>query len=124
LMVLNEPETSLHPDLLPALARLILAAASQTQIIVVSHAKTLIDALAAAPICTRLHLQKDFGLDWPRRNYRAHSLRKRRRKQVSCRRITRSRPPGFLCILSPRVLLHGLPVCGQGLKSSSCEGTA
>ncbi|WP_425387819.1 AAA family ATPase [Edaphobacter aggregans] len=27
LMVLNEPETSLHPDLLPALARLILAAA-------------------------------------------------------------------------------------------------
>ena len=61
LMVLNEPETSLHPDLLPALARLILAAASQTQIIVVSHAKTLIDALASAPICTRLHLQKDFG---------------------------------------------------------------
>jgi predicted ATPase len=60
-MVLNEPETSLHPDLLPALARLILAAASQTQIIVVSHAKTLIDALAAAPICARLHLQKDFG---------------------------------------------------------------
>ncbi len=38
LMVLNEPETSLHPDLLPALARLIRAAANQTQIIVVSHA--------------------------------------------------------------------------------------
>jgi predicted ATPase len=29
LMVLNEPETSLHPDLLPALARLILAAAKK-----------------------------------------------------------------------------------------------
>lgn len=38
LMVLNEPETSLHPDLLPALARLIHAAAKNTQIIVVSHA--------------------------------------------------------------------------------------
>lgn len=61
LMVLNEPETSLHPDLLPALARLILAAAEQTQIIVVSHAQALIAALAAQPICRRLNLQKDFG---------------------------------------------------------------
>ncbi len=32
LMVLNEPETSLHPDLLPALARLILHASAQTQV--------------------------------------------------------------------------------------------
>ncbi|MEZ5450626.1 MAG: hypothetical protein R3E89_17200 [Thiolinea sp.] len=32
LMVLNEPETSLHPDLLPALARLILHAAGKTQV--------------------------------------------------------------------------------------------
>lgn len=61
LMVLNEPETSLHPDLLPALARLILAAASETQIIVVSHAQVLIDALAGRSMCTRLHLQKNFG---------------------------------------------------------------
>src|ERR1700733_10290297 len=61
LMVLNEPETSLHPDLLPALARLILAAALQTQIVVVSHAQALIEALAIAPLCTRLHLQKAFG---------------------------------------------------------------
>jgi predicted ATPase len=61
LMVLNEPETSLHPDLLPALARLILAAAANTQIIVVSHASLLITSLEAAPICTRLHLQKEFG---------------------------------------------------------------
>jgi predicted ATPase len=61
LMVLNEPETSLHPDLLPALARLILAAAAQTQIIVVSHAQVLIETLTAASICSRLHLQKDFG---------------------------------------------------------------
>jgi predicted ATPase len=61
LMVLNEPETSLHPDLLPALARLILAAASQTQIVVVSHAQAMIEALAIAPLCTRLHLLKEFG---------------------------------------------------------------
>ena len=61
LMVLNEPETSLHPELLPALARLILAAAAQTQIIVVSHAATLIEKLTAAPLCKHLHLVKAFG---------------------------------------------------------------
>lgn len=61
LMVLNEPETSLHPELLPALARLILAAAAHAQIIVVSHSLPLIDSLASAPICKRLHLVKSFG---------------------------------------------------------------
>lgn len=61
LMVLNEPETSLHPDLLPALARLIVAAAKNTQIIAVSHSQVLIEALTSAPECIRLHLVKDFG---------------------------------------------------------------
>jgi predicted ATPase len=61
LMVLNEPETSLHPDLLPALARLILAAALQTQIVVVSHAQALIEELTGAPPSTRLHLGKELG---------------------------------------------------------------
>lgn len=61
LLVLNEPETSLHPDLLPALARLTVAASEQAQVIVVSHASGLIDELATAPGCTRLHLVKEFG---------------------------------------------------------------
>ncbi|HMH14095.1 MAG TPA: AAA family ATPase [Edaphobacter sp.] len=61
LMVLNEPETSLHPDLLPALARLILTAAKNTQIVVVSHASQLIEDLTSSSLCTRLHLLKDFG---------------------------------------------------------------
>lgn len=61
LLVLNEPETSLHPDLLPALARLILTAAESTQIIVVSHAQALIEPLTAAALCSHLHLVKDFG---------------------------------------------------------------
>lgn len=61
LMVLNEPETSLHPDLLPALARLVLAATRHAQIILVSHAQKLIEELTAHPLCRRLHLQKDFG---------------------------------------------------------------
>lgn len=61
LMVLNEPETSLHPDLLPALSRLIIAAAESTQIIVVSHSSALIDGLRSVSFCNRLHLVKDFG---------------------------------------------------------------
>jgi predicted ATPase len=61
LMVLNEPETSLHPDLLPALARLILGAADRTQLIVVSHSQPLIQALEQNTTCRRLHLEKSFG---------------------------------------------------------------
>ncbi len=61
LMVLNEPETSLHPDLLPALARLILAASERSQIIVVSHAQILIQSLEKGKHSRRLHLEKSFG---------------------------------------------------------------
>jgi predicted ATPase len=61
LMVLNEPETSLHPDLLPALARLIAAASQRAQIIVVSHSQNLISALGETGECNRLHLEKSFG---------------------------------------------------------------
>jgi predicted ATPase len=61
LMVLNEPETSLHPDLLPALARLIVAASEHSQLIVVSHAQVLMEALETAHVCKRLHLEKSFG---------------------------------------------------------------
>jgi predicted ATPase len=61
LMVLNEPETSLHPDLLPALARLIAHAAERTQLIVVSHSPSLIQALEQHKRCNRLHLEKSFG---------------------------------------------------------------
>ena len=61
LMVLNEPETSLHPDLLPALARLIADASKRTQIIAVSHAQGLIDALEKSEDCKRHKLEKSFG---------------------------------------------------------------
>lgn len=45
LMVLNEPEASLHPELLPALADLILTAARDTQVVVVTHAVELAEEL-------------------------------------------------------------------------------
>jgi predicted ATPase len=47
LFVLNEPETSLHPDLLPALAGLVLRAAATTQVVVVTHSRPLVAALEA-----------------------------------------------------------------------------
>lgn len=61
LMILNEPETSLHPDLLPALARLIAQAAARSQIIVVSHASALVSELEAAANVRRIALEKRLG---------------------------------------------------------------
>ena len=61
LLVLNEPETSLHPDLLPALGRLIAQTADRAQILIVSHAPALIDALQQLPECHSITLEKKFG---------------------------------------------------------------
>jgi predicted ATPase len=61
LMVLNEPETSLHPDLLAALARLIARAAERTQVVVVTHAKPVVSALAEQAGCHSIMLEKRFG---------------------------------------------------------------
>ena len=61
LMVLNEPETSLHPDLLPALGRLISRAARNTQVWVVSHANRLVATLREDDECNALELDKSLG---------------------------------------------------------------
>jgi predicted ATPase len=50
LLVLNEPETHLHPDLLPPLADLITSVAARTQVVVVSHAAALVDALTTSAL--------------------------------------------------------------------------
>nr|WP_236599529.1 AAA family ATPase [Ramlibacter alkalitolerans] len=63
LLVLNEPEASLHPDLLPALGRLVAQAARASQVVVVSHSTRLIAALdAAADLDLRsIVLEKELG---------------------------------------------------------------
>ena len=68
LMVLNEPETSLHPDLVAPLADLIQAAATRTQVVVVTHARTMPGLLAALPVAeadrhdtAEIEVYKDFG---------------------------------------------------------------
>jgi predicted ATPase len=60
LMVLNEPEGSLHPNLLEPLARMIAAASLRSQIIVVSHAQALVKALAEHG-AQMLALEKEAG---------------------------------------------------------------
>jgi predicted ATPase len=52
LLVLNEPETSLHPDLLPPLGQLVTTAATRSQVVVVTHSKPLVGALAKATVLT------------------------------------------------------------------------
>ncbi len=63
MLVLNEPETSLHPDQLAPLADLVVTASTHTQVVVVSHSRTLVTALQdAAPRTVRtIELTKDFG---------------------------------------------------------------
>ena len=59
LLALNEPETSLHGRLLPALARLVVRAAGTAQVLVTTHSRTLageIEALSPGARTIALHL--------------------------------------------------------------------
>jgi predicted ATPase len=61
LMILNEPEASLHPDLLAPLARLMRKAAERCQLVVVSHAQPLVEALGRDPNTVLVSLEKQLG---------------------------------------------------------------
>jgi predicted ATPase len=60
LMVFNEPETSLHPDLIPPLGRLLVRAAARSQILVISHSQDLVSALIEADAVS-VPLAKELG---------------------------------------------------------------
>lgn len=77
LLVLNEPEASLHRAVIPALASLIIEAGRDGQIVVVSHDRTLVAALRGAG-ADLIELYKDTGetfveghedlrFSWPKR---------------------------------------------------------
>lgn len=63
LLVLNEPETSLHPHVLPILARLIHDVARRVQVVIVSHSTSLIEPLreAGGDDVGHRHLVKKLG---------------------------------------------------------------
>jgi predicted ATPase len=61
LLAFNEPEASLHPDLIPALAELFVTASEQNQVWVTTHSTPLADALAAAGRCRPIQLMLKEG---------------------------------------------------------------
>jgi len=63
-VALNEPETSIHPDLLEPLARLIARASERTQIWLVTHSERLASALSAYADAAPLTVIKRDGETW------------------------------------------------------------
>ncbi|MFY1830733.1 AAA family ATPase [Myxococcus fulvus] len=61
LLALNEPETSLHPDLLEPLGRLLAKAAKTSQVWVTTHAEQLARTVASATRCEPVYLVKKDG---------------------------------------------------------------
>lgn len=61
LIALNEPETSLHPSMLPALAEMIANAAERTQVWVVTHSRILADEIEARTGARALTVVRDHG---------------------------------------------------------------
>jgi predicted ATPase len=49
LVMIEEPELGLHPDILPHIAELLVEASERTQVIVTTHSRMLVDALGANP---------------------------------------------------------------------------
>ncbi|HEX4191452.1 MAG TPA: AAA family ATPase [Stellaceae bacterium] len=63
-IALNEPEASLHPDLLEPLARLIVRASERTQIWLVTHSERLANAIARDGAIAKLTVVKRGGATW------------------------------------------------------------
>ncbi|MCY1040968.1 AAA family ATPase [Corallococcus sp. bb12-1] len=60
-LALNEPETSLHPELLKPLGRLIVNAAKHSQVWVTTHAEELANTVSKHSDATPVHLEKQQG---------------------------------------------------------------
>lgn len=61
MLVLNEPETSLHPELIQPLGRLIADRVRSSQIIVVTHSAPLAATLSSRTSCISIQLEKVCG---------------------------------------------------------------
>ena len=60
LICIEEPELGLHPDILPNLAELLVAASERTQLIVTTHSDILVDAMTERPEAVVV-CEKHFG---------------------------------------------------------------
>ena len=64
IICIDEPELGLHPDILPKVADLLIAASERTQLFVTTHSRILIDALSEQPdsviVCSKTEGQSKF----------------------------------------------------------------
>ncbi|MER2600486.1 MAG: AAA family ATPase [Caldilineales bacterium] len=64
LIALEEPELGLHPDIIPHIAELLVRASERTQLLVTTHSRMLVDALATDPahivVCERINGASNF----------------------------------------------------------------
>ena len=64
MIVIEEPELGLHPDVIPKLAALLIEASERTQIVITTHSRMLIDALGDDPesviVCEKHNGQSTF----------------------------------------------------------------
>lgn len=61
LVCIEEPELGMHPDIIPALADLLVAASQRTQIIVTTHSEALVTALTELPDAVMVCERDDTG---------------------------------------------------------------
>jgi len=61
LLALNEPETSLHPDLIDSLARLIVVASKHTQLWITTHSRALAERIEEYSGVPRIRLEMNDG---------------------------------------------------------------
>ena len=64
LIAIEEPELGLHPDIIPQLAKLLVAASERTQLVVTTHSDVLVDALTSQPesviVCEKVDGESQF----------------------------------------------------------------
>jgi predicted ATPase len=64
LIAIEEPELGLHPDIIPQVAKLLVAASERTQLVVTTHSDVLVDALSSQPesviVCEKVDGESQF----------------------------------------------------------------
>lgn len=68
LICIEEPETGLHPDILPTIAELMIEASQRTQIIVTTHSDILVSALSDVPEAVLVCEKDEDGTHFKRLN--------------------------------------------------------
>lgn len=74
LVCIEEPELGLHPDMLPPIADLLIAASERTQLVVTTHSDLLVDTMTEQPEAVVV-FEKEAGKTQPRRLQASEELK-------------------------------------------------